>query len=521
MNNENQVVIRAPKQQEHRNPETLLNPKEVRQWLDTLPLLKPDPTIRQIADALESINLQEVAVKKRSLLLHEFWKTVLQTFPSLSLDALNRYSLNQTVSNQVQIETTRLSIMLADGYKIIIRDALNDGTAAKDESIFLALYRAMESLSLATLNCYRTYKTTPEHLYHDMHQVYLLTEHLGLLNHEMESNYLNLSASSIGKLYRQIMTLAFLDPFHMPSGIAEKLYDRLSRFSECCTILSRLPDQDSSEIFVVDLTTDEPPRAIYKISTHKNIKTPRVFDTHPLTNKIKAEITILQSQDESTGNQSEIQLLNRLIPPEKEQRTRQAERIDSNRTCKVTFGIDAVYHFLTLKKHELTQVLESYADNFGGHPLKPWIINNESETGFSLSNQETTRHDVRVGDIIGLLSESSDEGDSQGKIATIKWIQNDQDHHINIGVELIQGNILPAMCRLIDGPAANDIFSAIFITSDTVGGTPATLLSPKGVYQRGRVMEVTIAEQPMKIEAGFLKDDTFTFDRFDFTSINS
>jgi len=521
MSNKNQVIIRAPEQQEYRNPEAILNPKEVRQWLDTLPILNPDPTVRQITEAIESINLQKITAKKRNLILHEYWKTVLQTYPSLSTDALNRYSLKEEKRNQLQVQTTRLCIALADGYKIIIRDALKDGSAAKNESIFLSLYHAMEALSLATLNCYRTYKTTPKNLYQDIHQIYLLSEHLGLLNHEMDNNYLNLSASSIGNMYRQIMTLAFLDPFHMPSGIAERLYDRLSRYAEYCTILSRVPDQDSNEIFAVDLTTDEAPRAIYKISTHKNMQTPRLFDTHPLTNKIKAEVTVLQSETGASNPTSEIQLLNRLIPPEKEKLTRKAERIDSDRSCKVTFGIDAVYHFLTLSKQELTQVLESSADNFGSYPLEPWTINNESKNGFSLTNQDTTRHDVRVGDLIGLLSESSSKGESQGRIATIKWIQNDQDHHINIGVELIHGNILPAVCRLTEGSDANKIFSAIFISSDTLGSNPATLLTPKSIYRRGQVMEVTIADHPMKIAAGFLRDDTFTFDRFDFTSIKS
>jgi len=519
MSNKNQVIIRAPKQQDYRNPEAILNHKEVREWLDSLPLLKPDPTIRQITEAIESINLQQMAAKKRNQLLHEYWKTILQTFPSLGQDALKRYSLNEQMRNKIQDQTTRLCLALADGYKIIIRDALESGNAVKDESIFLPLYHAMESLSLAVLNCYRAYRSTPENLYQDIHQIYLLSEHLGLINHEMDSNYLNLSASSIGNMYRQIMVLAFLDPFHMPNGIAEKLYDRLSRFSQYCTILSRIPDEDSKDIFAVDLNSDEAPRAIYKISTHKNMKTPRVFDAHPMVSKIKAEITAMQSEQENTVSTNETQLLNRLIPPEKDKRTRKAERLDSNRTSKVTFGIDAVYHFLTLNSQELKQVLDSSADNFGSYPLEPWAINNESSTGLSLTNQETTRHDVRVGDIIGLLTEQASDGETRGKIATIKWGQNDQNNHINIGVELVHGNILPAMCRLIDGPDANNIFSAIFISSDSLDGTPATLLTPKSIYQRGRVMEVTIAEQPMKIKAGFLFDDSFTFDRFEFTSI--
>lgn len=516
-----QVVIKAPSQQEHLNPTAMLDTGDLTEWLGSLPLLKPIPTVQQIIEIVTTLNAQQISVKKRQQLLDAICETALKIYPSLNPETLARLSIKETARNQIHIQTTQLCTSTADGYKIIIRDAINNDVKDLEDVIFLPLYHAIELLSLALLSSYRNYKATPVSLYHDIHQLYLLAELTGLLDLEAERGSYTLSADTIGQMYRQIMILAFLDPFHMPPGMVEKLYERLAQMSQYCTILSRVPDPDAAEIFIADLYTDEAPRAIYKVSEQADLKMPRVFDTKPLLNKIRADITLLQSEDGSPAIKNEMELLQRLIPPDKEQVTRKSERKETRRVCRVTFGIDAVYHFLNLEKNELEQVLQSDADNFGNHTLESWTIINESTEGYSLCNQATTRHDVRVGDIVGLLTEEAGVGQNHGKIAVIRWMQHSQNDAINMGLEIIAGNILPAMCRLLDAAGTKDTCAGIFISSNSATGMPATLITPKMIYRRGRIMEVTIGEQPMKIEAGYLRDDTFTYDLFDFISLDS
>jgi hypothetical protein len=521
MSNIEQVIIRTPQQQGFRNPQVISNIRELREWLDTLPLLKPVPTVRQLTDAIDALNRQQLNQKKRQQLLHEYRQVILQINPSLNLNALKRLSLTEKEREQLQLQSTALCMALADGYKIILKQALEEGIAHKPGVMFEPLYLALEALSLALLNCFRAYKTAPQNLYQDIHQLYLLAEHSGILELEIEPEKLSLSAVNIGNLYKQTMILAFLDPYHLPSGVVEKLYERLSRLSAHCNLLDTLPAADAESVFITDLTSDAAPRAIFKVPQPDALKLPRVFELQAMTNKIQAEITSLQTQESGLSVNNETELLKRLIPVDKAQLTRKAERINSNRICKVTFGIDAVHYFLNISKTELEQVLNSTADRFGPHLLESWVVTNESQTGLSLNSEQITRHDVSVGDIIGLLTEETGEQGKKGTIAIIRWIRNDKDNNINIGIEFISGNLLPAMCRLIDGPNTNNICAAIFISSMALNDMPATLITPKKVYQRGRIMEVTIGDQPLRIKAGYLRDDTFTFDRFDFTSLNT
>jgi len=522
MKGTNKVIIRAPQQQEFRNPEAILDTGKLAEWLNELPLLNPAPTVRELMDAVQAVNRQKVSNRKRLQLLDQYRKVAIQIYPSLTQDALKRISSKENEREKIHHQVTLFCTHIADGYKIIIRNLLADGNTLKNDQLFAPLYCAIEALSLALLNCYRTYLSTPEFLFQDIHQLYLLAERSALLNYEYESDIGSASAPSISLMYRQMMILAFLDPFKMPYGAVEQLYQRLFNLSEYCNMLSQQPGPDQSGIFVVDLASDEAPRAIYKIPANRNLKIPRVFDTHPLTNKINADITVIKTGQEKKALIPEEQLLRLLIPPHKEQTTRKAERTDSHRIAKVTFGIDAVYHFLTMNKTELKQALQSHADNVGDYRMEPWQVSNESKTGLSLSDRNMTQHDVRVGDIIGLLTEQIDlpgSGTAElcTKIAIIRWIRN-QDNQIHIGVELIHGNLLPATCYIVDDQDSNQRNAGIFISSSNNENTPPTLLTPKGVYQRGRILDITVGEQPMRIEAGYLKDDTFTFDRFDFKS---
>ena len=177
MSNIEQVIIRTPQQQGFRNPQVIFNIRELREWLDTLPLLKPASTIVQLTYAIEAFNRQQLNSKKRQQLLHEYRQVILQINPSLNLNALKRLSLTEKERVQLQLQSTALCMALADGYRIIIKQALEEGIAQKPGVMFEPLYLALEALSLALLNCFRAYKTAPQNLYQDIHQLYLLAEH--------------------------------------------------------------------------------------------------------------------------------------------------------------------------------------------------------------------------------------------------------------------------------------------------------------------------------------------------------
>jgi len=520
MSNKDQLILRTPKQQDYRNPEAILGLNELKQWLDRLPLLRPAQTIGELLDALTAINLQELNPKKRRPLLDSFRQVILTIYPSLELDALKRLSLKKNEREHLQGQITALCMALSDGYKIIVKNALEDNSTRIQNIFFTPLYHALEAASLALLNGYRSYQTAPALLYQDTHQLFILAEHSGLLDQQMDEIHHSPCAKDMGSLYKQTMILSFLDPFRMPTGIATKLYDRLSTLAQHCTMLAHFPDSETQGIFVIDMMADKAPLALFKISPDMKLGKPRAFNTQTMTNKLQAEITVLQSAEQGLSTRNEIDLLSRLIPASQEQVTRKSERSASDRSCKLVFGIDAVNHFLSLNKQDLDQALASSAGAMSDHVLESWVITNESETGLSLTSPQGSCSEASVGDITGILAESSAPGEQNGKLAIIRWLRTDEKNHLNIGIEFILGNQMPALCTWTDTSDNINTFKAIFISSIALNDIPATLLTPKRVYRRDRVIDMNIGNQTRRIKAGFLRDESLSYDRFEFSSLS-
>lgn len=519
MSNKDKLILRTPEQQSFVNPEAILTLSGIKPWLASMPILKPAETVERVLNMLTAINLQALPGKKRLPILNEFRSLLVRLFPLLEVDALKRQSLKQEGREQLYNQITHLFMALADGYKIIIKELLLDSAALRKSGLSIPLFHAIEACALALANSYRAYQTVPVNLYQDIHQLYLLAEHSKVLQADINIELKSPAASSIGILYCQIMTLAFLDPYRMPPNIASQLFSRLATWAQYCELLNQLPTESDNRVYVTDLSEDSPPQAAFKITEPGRLSMPRIISIENMCSKIQAEITSLQSQKQDLASKTEIDLLDRLIPVNQQAVTRQAERQPANRQCIVTFGIEAVNCLLGLSQDTINQLISSCADSFMKYSLHSWTVNNESETGISLHQVDASASPVSVGDLLGLLTEQDSAEGQTSKAAVIKWLRHDDANKVHIGVEYIKGQLHAATCETtLD--AEQHSCAAIYISTADKQEHPATLLTPKKYYRRGRKMKLYIGEHTLTIKAGFLKDDTFIYDRFDFTKIS-
>lgn len=521
MNYKNYIKRRIQADKEIHLQLNILDHIELRHWLKELPLLEPKSTVTRLSRALNAFNQNSTDPQTRSKNLQEYRNIVLLLNPSLNLDSLKRLSFKEDDRETLLAQTSTLYLTLADGYKILLDTILEKQPERVNNSILLPLFYAIEALSLTALHCFRSYKSTPPDLFRDIHLLYQLSDHLQLLDKEVDTGNMSLAATTIKNLYKQVMYLSCLDPYRLPVGIAEKLYERLSRLSQFLQLSNHHATATPENAFIVDLTQDDSPQFICQTDHYELSASTLVFDPSNITININQEITLLKMEGDQPAIHNEIELLQQLNINPRIKLPRQTARTQITRPCRLTFGIDAINHFLTLAKNEFASILESNADNFGQHVLESWKLVNQSDEGLCLMHDKTSRHDVRVGEILGLLSEESIEGKKNGRIAIICWIRSDRNNHTHIGIQTMPGNLLPAVCRLIDGPNVNNTFPAIFISSNAENKCPATLLTSKKVYQKNRIIETTIGEQPMRIKAGDSHNSTFSFDRFDFTSLKS
>jgi hypothetical protein len=518
MSNKDKLILRTPEQQNFVNPEAILTLSGIKSWLASMPILKPVETVDQVFNMLTIINLQPLPSKKRQPILNEFRSLLVRLFPLLEMDALKRQSLKQEGLEQLYNQITSLFMALADGYKIIIKELLLDKAAMRKSGLGVPLFHAVEACALALANSFRVYQAAPVNLYQDIHQLYLLAEHSGVLETDIDTDIASPAASNIADLYCQIMTLAFLDPYRMPANTSSQLFIRLASWANYCEVLKQLPDDSNNRVYVTELNEDTPPLAAFKVTEPDQLSMPRIISIDSMCNKIQAEMTSLQSQEQDLATKTEIDLLSKLIPVDQQAVTRQAERQPANHQCIVTFGLDAVNCLLGLSQDTITQLINKSADSFMNFPLQSWTSSNESETGISLYQTATNASQASVGDLIGLLTEHDVTKGQSAKVAVIRWLRHDDDSRIHIGLEFLNGQLHAATCETTQ-ENQQITCPAIYISTADKQELPATLLTPKKHYRRGRQMTLYIGEHTFTIKAGFLRDDTFIYDRFDFTKV--
>ena len=138
--------------------------------------------------------------------------------------------------------------------------------------------------------------------------------------------------------------------------------------------------------------------------------------------------------------------------------------------------------------------------------------------------------DIHVGDVISIIDKPDKQSRKQLFTTLVRWLKHGEDKCVEIGTEIVPGDILPLKCRLAENADTatdansasndNDFQHGLFISSVSALKIPATVLFPKKLYQRNLEYEVIVGEHRIIIKAGFLSQDSSYFDRFVFSTIN-
>lgn len=522
------LVLQTPKQHSYTNPAVELNPKAVTVWIEELPLLNPVSTLKQLQDAVSALNQQETPVKTRLRLLEVYRSAVIRLFPGCEPEEIRHLNINRARRDEVKTGMTGFLEAMADGYKIIVKQENRAKQKPKKASVLLlCLYRTMEMLALGLLHAYRNYHATPGFIFMELHQVYLYAEDHKVLDtpivHEKKAVY-----GTLAELYKRTMLLSTTDPFHLAEGAATKLFYLIGDFLEPCTIDTTLPldATQGSDCYIIDLDGDSPPQGINSYEAGEFI---RILNTREFTVALKNKIAALRSSDSvSRRQQAELQLLKNMEPQTSVVQKREAERISSDRSSLGGFGIGIVHYLLSLDSPELTSITEQGACTLpvpsedGAIPmLEEWNIGNESKTGYLLARSSPPETEIHIGDIGCLLTSTRGRTRAHLTLFAVRWIKHFDNRRTETGVEILPGEAFPVDCRIEEmSLEETDACPAIFLSSVPILNIPATLLTPKHIYQRGRRLGISTREKTLHIEAGFLAQDSSSFDRFEFKTIS-
>lgn len=511
------LLLQVPKQHEFHNPAVELNPKRLAAWLNELPLLNLGRSAKALLEGLSANNLQPMPAKTRMRLLELYRETFVAIFDGLDDQALRGQPLAPEQRSLARQSGAALCRELANGYKLLVRE-LHGQDPRRQPLLHPALYRALEAVALTLLDAFRSYQVAPTFAYLELHQLHLLGEEFGLLQAPVQLEKRRLSDTGMGALYQRLLMLSVTDPYHLPAGAALKLYRLLETFAAHAQ-LRAYEGIAPAGCYIVERGGDSPPIAAARAHSDYGFEQPAVLDLRPALELVLQRLAKLRAQHPAEDEQS--RLLSLLTPQLEPPRQRQAPRRVSRRAAWVSFGIEAVHHYLSrgaryiaqamADSDNAVQVRDIGSEDDAAHALEPWQIVNESVSGYLLASASRWQGEPRVGDAVAVVTASKDPNEPRLAVAVVRWMRAGRNQTVEMGIELIPGNVRAVQCESDVGTGPALLFSSVPALR-----LPASLVTPKGSHQADRPLRLRSGNRISSIQVGALMQATAYVEQFNF-----
>jgi len=236
-------------------------PRQVKKWLNDLPLINMGETTKAFYSELKQLNRIDLPARQRFEVME-----LLRPTGRIVLDYLSKHLVARSLplppkSQKIGQLSSAITMELATGYKLILRDVAQKKEKLDARRLTTALHRALRYLGDAQLLSARVYTSLPAAIWNDINQLYVFAEKNGLTDREIKDDqYVTMSKSSINTVYKQLCLFAISRPETLHLGEAQKLSGFYEQAADLAG-LSNAPVLDSHQgVFVVNLLSNEMPQ---------------------------------------------------------------------------------------------------------------------------------------------------------------------------------------------------------------------------------------------------------------------
>ena len=487
--------------------DTILDVELLKNWLDGLNYSDNNQVIPALLGNLIPLNRLIVDNKVRLELLEIYRAVIHKILFARDMAAIKRdlYASNEHLK---AIKTLSLAIEeLAIGYKSIVQQLYLNGDKPDSNPLLLtAINRSTEQLVLHVLHAYQYYRSPPTAALHELHQLYLYCEASDTLRTQEAVKGLP-STDNFFQQYTQLILTSIADPYSLNKFDVFRLFNLMNKFTDQVEIslLSDKQQNTTSDFlmtghFCLDCTSDHPPLAMAKtaIDIRKQPHT-RLLNTQPVLLAIEK---IFKHAAESASRGSldlDIQLLKKIIPQLNTSYERKYQRLPSihTRSINIANGINDIH--TCLKENHVNGAIE-------------WLINNQGSGGLMASRDTEGCYDLHIGDFMGVF-----EQDLPVKLASIRWLNIDNNGSTHIGLELHPGHPTAIFCL-----ADNNIeYPTLLLPEDDDLKQPTTLIAEKGLFSSKRLLKLKGDDEPYSVSVDKLINHTYNFEQFSFSIVKT
>lgn len=347
MDSTSTVQLRVPKQDLLSLTFDASTPKKMTAWVESLPMVNVGESSRRLYGAIQELNRFKTDAKTRLHMLDQMRGPIHYVCKSLEKHFLNQSIVLNEKESKVANLSQALQNHLAIGYKIIVIETLSQKTSEAAKLRAIATHRALTELSGNLLRCYQLYFPTPNGLWREIHQLYTLANHYGILDQRFEDEVVK-SNLSIKHCYYKTMLLSTARPNQLRQQEIAHISSVFNFWAEHCELTSfastPLP-------FVVDLESDQ--GAIYtqwnRDSLRHKSRSLRYVNVTPL-------IEVVRNRIQSAGSEEKVELIIKTLSPTVLRHLLQSWSASSQRAfartqtegpISLAFGLGAVHHYIS------------------------------------------------------------------------------------------------------------------------------------------------------------------------------
>ncbi len=366
----NPLGLFIPSQSIEHSDAPYLKPKDAERWIAELPTAHVGETARLIYKAMAEINRVAISPGHRFKILEAFRKPFDYVTKSLLKHYVGQAFPLSPKTQKIAELTQELQWEIANGYKIIVNDAISNTTAKIDNKTLLtSIYRAMYYLSETLLKSYLAYAPANDQLWLELNHLYLFAEHNGLVAEEVKDPLSpSHGTNTIACLFKQTVLLAIANPYRLSQSDIIKVNQNLKDWSKYSHMHILENVNMPLGLFTINLEKGNAP-SYYNISKQEqesNAYT-RVLDTSELTRALRDQIDSFSDSEIATAkhmiiNSSELshETLKRLILALGAIPKRNFSRKGKKEKVKVALGLNPVHFFI--QKQQEAQYAENNRD---------------------------------------------------------------------------------------------------------------------------------------------------------------
>jgi hypothetical protein len=487
-------------------PELETRPRQVKRWLESLPLGVTFESGRQLARHLAGLNRAALDADARLEMLEAHRQAAAPVLGELE-SMYTKADLPLGPGPRAALGLAREMLTeLALGYRIAATEHSAKMLATRKQLATL-LQRAAHLTAARMFAAYKSYTPVPAGTWAELHELFVRADALGLAREPAEGG-------AIADLYIEALMLSLTDPYRLGRGEAERVLQRLHTHRGLATLGQARPRTPAGGHFIVPCNTDKPPKpSIGKLDDTGGADW-RLLDTNPVVEKLRAT----PSSVTKAKGISEADLLAKLIRLWGDPPKRASRRDPSEHTVAISMGLDGVGHFVALQskinmaredemlRRGITMPIAPLPldDQSEPIPVFEWDVVNASKGGLRVRRLGRTEQPIAVGEVAGIKL----PGKPHWAIGVVRWITIFEEGGMEFGLQYLAPMARAVTVKAWGAPSATGLLLA------DEDEQVSTLLTTPNLYASQREIELEDDGDAVTVAPGDVVEVTHRFEIF-------